>query len=67
MGHSVRTGSFCTEPLELVLDASQWRQERESAASHLDIWCLIRHLPIISDRVQAENFFGWAEKYIEYL
>jgi hypothetical protein len=31
------------------------------------MWNLISNLPVISDRVQAENFFGWAEKYIGYL
>jgi hypothetical protein len=53
--------------IELVLDSSRWYQERESAASHLEIWHLIGHLPVISGRVQAENFFGWAEKYVAYL
>ena len=50
--------------VDLVLGHVQWYQEDASAQSHLDIWNLINNLPVISDRVQAENFFGWAEKYI---
>jgi hypothetical protein len=53
--------------VELVLDSSRWYQEHESAKSHFEMWNLISNLPVISDRVQAENFFGWAEKYIGYL
>jgi hypothetical protein len=52
---------------ELVLDSNRWHQEQESARPHIEIWNLISNLPVISDRVQAENFFGWAEKYIGYL
>ena len=52
---------------DLVLGRVQWFQEHESAPTHIEIWNLISNLPVISDRVQAENFFGWAEKYIGYL
>jgi hypothetical protein len=53
--------------VDLVLGRVQWFQEHESAPTHIEIWNLISNLPVISDRVQAENFFGWAEKYIGYL
>jgi len=52
--------------VELVLDSGRWHQERESSVSHLEMWSLISNLPIISDRIQAENFYAWAEKYIGY-
>jgi hypothetical protein len=53
--------------VDLVLGRVQWFQEHESAPTHIEIWNLISNLPVISDRVQAENFFGWVEKYIGYL
>ena len=53
--------------VDLNLDPFQWYQAHESSQTHLDLWNLINNLPVISDRVQAENFFGWAENYVAYL
>jgi hypothetical protein len=63
MNLTAKFPDFC----DLVLGRVQWFQQQESAKSHLDIWNLIGNLPVISERVQAENFFGWAEKYVAYL
>lgn len=63
MNLTAKFPDFC----DLVLGRVQWFQAQESAKSHLDIWNLIGNLPVISERVQAENFFGWAEKYVAYL
>ena len=63
MNLTAKFPDFC----DLVLGRVQWFQAQESARSHLDIWNLIGNLPVISERVQAENFFGWAEKYVAYL
>jgi hypothetical protein len=53
--------------VDLVLGRVQWYQDRASDEDHLIMWNLINNLPVISERVQAENFFGWAEKYVAYL
>jgi hypothetical protein len=55
------------EFVDLVLGRVQWFQEQASVEDHVIMWNLIGNLPVISDRVQAENFFGWAEKYVAYL
>lgn len=53
--------------VDLVLESSRWHQASETTIDHRILWNLVRDMPVISDRVQAENFFGWAENYIGYL
>jgi hypothetical protein len=53
--------------VDLVLGRVQWFQDRASAQTHVEIWNLLGNMPIIRDRVQPENFYGWAEKYVAYL
>ena len=54
--------------VNLVLEPNRWSSTHQ--APHLTwrvMWNLIAHLPIISDRVQPENFYGWAEIYVGYI
>lgn len=53
--------------VDLVLESERWYQTSETTLDHRIMWNLICNLPVISERVQAENFFGWAENYIGYL
>lgn len=52
---------------ELVLEPKRWYYTREPLRAWVDMWYLISDLPVISDRVQAENFYEWAENYIGYI
>ena len=53
--------------VDLVLGRVQWYQDHPSDDDHRIMWNLISNLPVISERIQAENFFGWAENYVAYL
>ena len=53
--------------VDLVINSVRWYSAEPMSIHHETMWNLISNLPVISDRVQAENFFGWAEKYIGYL
>ena len=52
--------------VELVLDPTRWYTNDEPYEQWVILWNLIARLPIISDRVQPQNFYAWAENYIGY-
>ncbi len=52
--------------VNLVLDPSKYYTNAEPYNQWRVLWNLINRLPIISERVQAENFYAWAENYIGY-
>lgn len=53
--------------VQLVLNPSDWFTFKEPHLNWRIIWNMIKDRPIISERVQAENFYAWAENYIGYL
>ena len=55
------------EFVELALEPKRWYYQGEPNLTWMVLWNLISGLPIISDRIQAENFYGWAENYIGYI
>lgn len=52
--------------VNLVLSPEYWYTSQEPQSSWLFMWNMMAGLPIISDRLQAANFYAWAEKYIGY-
>jgi hypothetical protein len=53
--------------VDLVLDSEQWYRNGPFNEHHENMWGLIANLPVIRDRVQAANFYGWAKNYIGQL
>lgn len=52
--------------VDFVIDPRYWYTTKPPASLYSELWGLIKSMPIICDRVIAENFYAWAEKYIEY-
>jgi len=52
--------------VEFVIDPSRCYTTKTPAALHRELWDLVKPMPIICDRVATENFYAWAEKYIDY-
>lgn len=50
--------------VNLVLDAAQWYSADPADEHHESMWNLVGNMPVICDRVQASNFYGWAKNYI---
>ena len=50
--------------VDLVLNSGRWYRAQAANEDHRVMWNIISNLPVICDRVHAENFFGWAENYI---
>ena len=53
--------------VNLVLNSSNWYDATPQNEHHEIMWNLIAELPIICDRVQSENFYGWAKNYMSEL
>ena len=53
--------------VELVLNPDGWYTSKQPHSTWSIMWNLISNLPIISERVQPQNFYAWAENYIGYL
>ena len=54
---------FC----DLVTDPSRWYQGEAPTAFQEFLWGLVRRAPIVTNRVQPENFYAWVENYVDYL
>lgn len=52
--------------VQLVLNPQEWYTQNAPQPVWRDMWGLICNMPIISERVQAPNFYAWAENYIGY-
>jgi hypothetical protein len=52
--------------VNLVLEPSVWCTRDAPQPIWQELWSLIGNFPIISERVQSQNFYAWAEKYIGY-
>lgn len=52
--------------VNLVLEPTEWYTREDPQPTWRIMWGMISDLPIISERVQAPNFYAWAEKYIGY-
>jgi hypothetical protein len=52
--------------VNLVLEPQEWHTCDNPHFTWQIMWGMISDLPIISERVQAVNFYAWAEKYIGY-
>jgi hypothetical protein len=59
------TGTF-NDFVELVLKPEEWYTRENPQPTWRIMWDMMKDLPIISERVQAVNFYAWAEKYIGY-
>jgi hypothetical protein len=53
--------------VDLNLNATRWYSSDPQSNHHENLWNLIGQMPIIRDRVQAENFYGWAKNYMSEL
>jgi hypothetical protein len=53
------------EFVDLVLHPANWYSTVQPPTTHEIMWNMISNAPIVSDRVMAENFYAWAENYIE--
>ncbi len=53
--------------VNLVIKSDEWCTSEHPHHTWIIMWNMIADLPIISERVQAVNFYAWAEKYIGYL
>lgn len=52
--------------VNLVLEPTEWYTRENPQPIWRDLWNLIGNLPIISERVQPQNFYAWAENYVGY-
>ena len=52
--------------VELVLKPEEWYTCENPQPTWRVMWDMMADLPIISERVQAVNFYAWAEKYVGY-
>lgn len=59
------TGTF-PDFVDLVLTPQDWYTQEPPQPVWRTMWNLMKDFPIISERVQAANFYAWAEKYIGY-
>jgi len=50
--------------VDLVISPDRWYHVETPTHHHEAIWNLISNLPVIRDRVQASNFYGWAKNYV---
>jgi hypothetical protein len=53
--------------VDLVVNPVRWYSAEPRNEHHETMWSLISNLPVIRDRVQAENFYGWAKNYMSEL
>jgi hypothetical protein len=63
----IKTKAGYPEFVDLVLYPMKWYSTREPTLVHRTLWNYIKNMPIVCDRLQIENFFGWSENYIDYL
>lgn len=54
---------FC----DLIMDPSRWHQDDFPSEFQELLWRLVSQAPIVTARVQPENFYAWVENYIDYL
>jgi hypothetical protein len=53
--------------VELVMDPHKWFTRRQPTLDQERMWSRLGRLPIISERVNPENFYSWAENFVGYL
>jgi hypothetical protein len=53
--------------VDLVLHSNRWYSTEEPSPDQRVMWQSIKNMPIVCDRVQAENFYAWSENYMVYL
>lgn len=53
--------------VNLVVSPTTWYTSATPRPMWNLLWNMIARLPVISERVQAENFYGWAENYVGYI
>lgn len=53
--------------VNLVINPNNWYMNRQPQPMWNLLWNMIARLPVISERVRAENFYGWAEIYVGYI
>jgi hypothetical protein len=63
----LETRAQFTDFVDLVIHSARWYSAEPRNEHHETIWNLIGHLPVIRERVQAENFYGWAKNYMSEL
>lgn len=52
--------------VDLVLHPERWYTLQDPSLCQRVMWGSIKDMPIVSERVQAENFYGWSENFIDY-
>lgn len=65
--HYMRLKAGFPDFVDLVLDPGRWYQSGDPELVPQIMWNLIKDLPIICDRIQAPNFYGWIKNYVEYI
>jgi hypothetical protein len=65
--HYLRLHAGFPDFVNLVLEPTHWNLATQPNLTWQIMWNLIARLPIISDRVRPENFYGWAEIYVGYI
>ena len=65
--HYLQISATFPDFVELVLKPEEWFTSEQPQLTWRIMWNMMADLPIISERVQAANFYAWAEKYIGYL
>ena len=50
--------------VDLVLSSDRWYSMEPRNEHHETMWNLICQMPVIRERVQAQNFYGWAKNYM---
>lgn len=53
--------------IDLVMNPSDWHSPHAPCLIHRTMWINIKDMPIICDRIQAENFYAWSENFIDHL
>lgn len=63
----IKTSAGYPQFVELVLEPTKWYTSEEPGHIQQTLWNSISKLPVISDRVNPQNFYAWVENYIDYL
>jgi hypothetical protein len=51
--------------VQFVIDPRHWYTTEPPHPTHADLWEIIRSTPVAGERLWPENFYAWAENYID--
>jgi len=63
ISHVVKYSQF----MEFVMEPWKWRAQTDSAPAHRLLWEQLSRIETIHERIQEEQFHGWAQEYLRAL